>query len=125
MATPKKSPSATNTAPSSLPYSASSIMNSISRDLTSPPPARPALRLNPTTGRTVSVGGNVDVGRAFRLLETSCARNKVRTEFNYQRFHERPGLKRKRLHSKRWRVRFMEGFRATVGRVKHLKSQGW
>jgi small subunit ribosomal protein MRP21 len=83
------------------------------------------MRLTPSTGRTVVIGGNIDVGRGFRLLEQSCGRNKVRSDFNKQRFHERPGLKRKRLKSMRWRKRFMEGFRATVTRVKQMKAQGW
>ena len=83
------------------------------------------MRLNPSTGRSVQVGGGVDVGRAFNLLEMSCARNSVKHDFNYQRFHERGGLKRKRLRRQRWRKRFMEGFRATVMRVKQLKNQGW
>lgn len=71
------------------------------------------------------IGPAIDVGRGFKLLEMSCARNKVRREANNQRFHERPGLKRKRLRRERWRKKFMEGFKATVGRVKQLKNQGW
>ncbi|KAH8804913.1 hypothetical protein F5884DRAFT_430908 [Xylogone sp. PMI_703] len=86
---------------------------------------RPPMRLTPQTGRTVQVGGNVDVGKGFRMLEVSCARNRVRQDFARQRFHERPGLKRKRLKSERWRKRFMMGFKATVARVKQLKKQGW
>lgn len=86
---------------------------------------RPPMRLTPETGRTVQVGGNIDVGRGFRMLETLCARNRVRQDFNKQRFHERPGLKRKRLRRERWRKRFMGGFKATVTRVKQLKKQGW
>lgn len=84
-----------------------------------------ALRLEPKTGRTVSVGGGIDVGRAFRLLGQSCSRNGVRRDFQLQRFHERGGLKRKRLRRERWRKRFMDGFRATVDRVKEMKRQGW
>jgi small subunit ribosomal protein MRP21 len=84
-----------------------------------------SLKLNPSTGRTVSISGGVDVGRGFRLLEMSCARNRVRGDANKQRFHERGGIKRKRLRRERWRKRFMEGFKATVMRVKQLKKQGW
>jgi hypothetical protein len=54
----------------------------------------------------------VDLGRGFRVLEINCQRNQERGDFMRQRFHERPGLKRKRLHSLRWRKRFKEGFRA-------------
>ncbi|RFU26364.1 hypothetical protein B7463_g9966, partial [Scytalidium lignicola] len=86
---------------------------------------RPPMRLTPQTGRTVQVGGNIDVGKGFRMLEISCARNRVRQDFNKQRFHERPGLKRKRLRRERWRKRFMMGFKATITRVKQLKKQGW
>jgi len=83
------------------------------------------MRLTPSTGRTVSISERIDVGRGFRLLEQSCARNKVRADFNYQRFHERGGLKRKRLRRERWRKRFFEGFKATIGRVRELTRQGW
>ena len=101
------------------------MMNDIASVITVPPSTRAPLRLNPTTGRSVTVGQSIDVGRGFRLLEQSCARNRVRADFNKQRFHERGGLKRKRLRRERWRKRFMEGFKATVGRVKQLKNQGW
>lgn len=83
------------------------------------------LRLRPSTGRTVAIEGNVDVARGLKMLEQSCARNKIRSMATKQRFHERPGLMKKRLKRTRWRVRFMEGFRATVGRVKELRDQGW
>ncbi|TAQ83429.1 hypothetical protein B7494_g8249 [Chlorociboria aeruginascens] len=91
-----------------------------------PSTERVPLRLDARLGRTVTVDGrNVDLGRGIRLLEMSCSRNRVRYEFNKQRFHERGGLKRKRLRRERWRKRFMDGFKATVGRVRQLKNQGW
>ncbi|KAH8654004.1 hypothetical protein BGZ60DRAFT_419135 [Tricladium varicosporioides] len=83
------------------------------------------MRLNPSTGRNVPVTGSVDLGRAFLTLERSCQQNRVRADLNRQRFHERPGLKRKRLRRERWRKRFGQGFQATVLRVKQLKNQGW
>ena len=81
--------------------------------------------LKPSLGRSIDITSKIDVGRGFRLLEQSCARNKVRSDFTKQRFHERPGLKRKRLGRERWRRRFMEGFKATIGRVKQMRRQGW
>ena len=83
------------------------------------------IKLNPSTGRSVTVGQGTDVGRGFRLLEMSCARNRVRRDQTAQRFHERGGLKRKRLRRERWRKRFMEGFQETCRRVRELKKQGW
>ncbi|CAG8961042.1 hypothetical protein HYFRA_00002582 [Hymenoscyphus fraxineus] len=88
-------------------------------------PKPPPMRLNPSTGRTFTVGGHVDVARAFQLLNQSCAANDVRNDERYQRFHERGGLKRKRLRRERWRKRFGEGFKAAVFRVKQLRTQGW
>jgi len=85
----------------------------------------PAMRLTPSTGRTVSVYPGVDVGRAFSLLSQSCSRNNVRRDSVQQRFHERPGLKRKRLRRVRWRKSFSQGFKAVVARVKKLRNQGW
>ncbi|KAK6002280.1 hypothetical protein QM012_001918 [Aureobasidium pullulans] len=79
----------------------------------------------PTLGKTVQVRNGGDVGRAFREVEQLCGRNRVRQDFNKQRFHERPGLKRKRLHSERWRRRFKEAFRGTVKMVNKMRKQGW
>jgi small subunit ribosomal protein MRP21 len=90
-----------------------------------PQKPRVPMRLTPSTGRSIAIGTGIDVARGLRLLEQSCARNRVRADFTLQRFHERGGLKRKRLRRQRWRRRFIEGFRATVGRVKQLKHQGW
>jgi len=104
----------------------SRLMRDISAISTMPPPkTRAPIALKPLSGRMVEINSNVDVGRGFRLLEQSCARNRVRADATKQRFHERGGLKRKRLRRERWRKRFMEGFRATVGRVKELRNQGW
>jgi small subunit ribosomal protein MRP21 len=97
----------------------------VERDIRLLKPIRVPINLGPSTGRTVHIGAGIDVGRGFRLLEQSCARNRVKRDANTQRFHERPGLKRKRLRRERWRRKFMEGFKATVGRVKQLKNQGW
>lgn len=95
------------------------------------PPAIPdaplPFKLGPSVGRMVTVDPvrNMDVGRAFRQLEIVCNRNRVRSDFTKQRFHERPGLKRKRLKSSRWRLKFKEGFRGIVKKVMLMKKQGW
>lgn len=91
------------------------------------PPPMPSMKLNSTVGRTISVDANrgMDVGRAFRTLEMRCNQNMVKRDHMRQRYHERPGLKRKRLRSERFRKRFKEGFRATIKMVQGLKKQGW
>ncbi|KAI5861944.1 hypothetical protein GGS23DRAFT_119996 [Durotheca rogersii] len=86
---------------------------------------RPPLRLVARTGRTIHVRQNVDVGRSLKLLAVQINQNKVRQDFQQQRFHERPGLKRKRLKSQRWQKRFKRGFKAAISRVKELTKQGW
>ncbi|KAK7752020.1 hypothetical protein SLS62_005982 [Diatrype stigma] len=88
-------------------------------------PPKPTVRLVPRLGRTVQVSRNVDVARSFKLLGVQMTQNKVRSDFQRQKFHERPGLKRKRLHSERWQRRFKLGFKETVNRVKELAKQGW
>ncbi|KAF7867573.1 uncharacterized protein EAF02_009764 [Botrytis sinoallii] len=88
-------------------------------------PPRTEMRLSPRTGRTVDIKSNIDLSRGIRMLEASCALNKVRHDQTHQRFHERGGMKRKRLRRQRWRNNFMEGFKGIVGRVKQLKNQGW
>jgi small subunit ribosomal protein MRP21 len=93
-----------------------------------PPVPQPApMKLGPVLGRTVYVDNarGMDVARAFRGLDISCSRNKVRRDFQIQRFHERGGTKRKRLHSERWRRRFKVGFQAAVKRVLKMRKQGW
>jgi len=84
-------------------------------------------RLTPAYGRTIELDENRgrDLVRAIGMLGTSMARNKVRYDFMKQRFHERPGLKRKRLKSERWRARFKEGFAHVTSRVTELTKKGW
>ncbi len=86
---------------------------------------KPTMRLVPRLGRTVHVSKNVDVARSFKLLAIQVAQNRIRQDFQSQRYHERPGLKRKRLKSERWQRRFKRGFKETVRRVKELTGQGW
>ncbi|KAI0484833.1 hypothetical protein GGR56DRAFT_46242 [Xylariaceae sp. FL0804] len=86
---------------------------------------KPTLRLVPRTGRTVHIGRNIDVARAFKIQQMQVAVNKVRQDVQKQKFHERPGLKKKRLRSERWKVRFKTGFKAAVARVRELSRQGW
>lgn len=81
--------------------------------------------LRPSTGRTVEKYGSTDVARAFTLLDISCNKNSIARDAQRQKFHERPGLKRKRLRSERWRRLFKAGFKATVSRVSELRKQGW
>lgn len=95
-----------------------------SNKLTKPVPLE-MRNLRPSTGRTIEKYGNVDVARAFQLLDMACNKNSVSRDLWRQRFHERPGLKRKRLRSERWRKMFKLGFRATVSRVSELRKQGW
>ncbi|ROW05829.1 hypothetical protein VMCG_05170 [Cytospora schulzeri] len=85
------------------------------------------LRLRPSIGRTVHCGkgSKVDLARGLQLLNTQVRKNKVSQDLMRQRFHERPGLKRKRLRRERWRARFKDGFKATCGRVRELARQGW
>ena len=97
---------------------------------TTPRPAKRAkrtVRSRPAVGRTVEVlpDRGVDVGRALRNLDITCAVNKVRQDQSRQRFHERPGMKRKRLKSERWRKMFKQSFRATVFRVMEMRRKGW
>ncbi|KAI4603407.1 hypothetical protein KJ359_006203 [Pestalotiopsis sp. 9143b] len=85
----------------------------------------PDIRCVPRTGRTIQVGKGSDASRAFKLLNMSVAGNKVRQDERQQKFHERGGLKRKRLASERWRRRFKKAFQSTCSRVEELRKQGW
>lgn len=88
-------------------------------------PKEPPLRLRPSTGRTVNVTAGSDAAKALRQLDQLTKRNRVAREFNLQRFHERPALKRKRQRRERWRQRFSQSVRAAISRTIQLKAQGW
>ena len=85
------------------------------------------VKLGPSLGKSFEVipSKGMDLSRAFRSVEMRCSANRVRAMFYDQRFHERPGLKKKRLKSQRWRSRFKQGFQAVVRRVEELRRKGW
>ncbi len=89
--------------------------------------AKRTIRSRPTVGRTIEVyqEGGQHVAGALKKLEILCAVNKIRSDQFRQRFHERPGLKRKRLKSERWRKLFRASFRMTVARVQEMRRKGW
>lgn len=89
--------------------------------------ATATMKPRPSLGRTVEVipDRGMDLGRALRSLDINCAVNSVRRDAYKQRFYERPGLKRKRLKSERWRRRFKIGFKAVVAKVKAMRRKGW
>lgn len=84
-------------------------------------------RLNASYGRTVKLdpAKGRDIVRGLGMLGSLITRNRVKNDFHRQKFHERPGLKRKRLHSERWRARFKVGFDGTCKRVTELTKKGW
>ncbi|MCJ1314977.1 hypothetical protein MMC15_000291 [Xylographa vitiligo] len=91
------------------------------------PAVPPPIRLDAFIGRSEEVDPDrgLDLGRALKKLEVKCSYNNVRGDVQRQRFHERPGLKRKRLKSERWRKRFKEGFQAVVAKVQDMRNRGW
>ncbi|KAL8801722.1 MAG: hypothetical protein Q9182_004261 [Xanthomendoza sp. 2 TL-2023] len=95
--------------------------------LEEPTRAVATIKSRPSLGRSVEVmpERGVDLGRALRSLDINCAYNNVRNDSHSQRFYERPGLKRKRLRSVRWRKNFKTGFKAIVSKVKAMRRKGW
>ncbi|MCJ1413537.1 hypothetical protein MMC19_007643 [Ptychographa xylographoides] len=91
------------------------------------PPPPPPVRLDAFVGRSEEVDDTkgVDLARALRKLEYKCIYNNVKRDAASQRFHERPGLKRKRLKSERWRKNFQLGFKAVVTKVIKMRNKGW
>jgi small subunit ribosomal protein MRP21 len=90
-------------------------------------PIKPLLRLGPNVGRSfhVDAGRGIDVARAFRQLDSACRKNKVRTDFANQRFHERPGLKRKRIRYEGKIRGFKARFTKVVQMVQRMTKSGW
>ena len=95
--------------------------------LQEPTRAVATIKSRPSLGRTIEVmpERGLDLGRALRSLEVNCAVNNVRGDAAQQKFHERPGMKRKRLHSVRWRRNFRLGFKAVIGKVRAMRRKGW
>ena len=85
----------------------------------------PPVRLHPYLGRTVEVTERGGLNGALKMLQIGISRNKVIAQSREQKYYERPGLKRKRLKSLRWRKRFFKGFQAAVNKVKEMKRMGW
>jgi len=107
--------------------SKSDLLRRSYENVTKMPPLPPPVRLDAFVGRSeeTDVRKGIDLGRALRNLEFKCRYNNVRSDFMKQRFHMRPGLKRKALKSERWRKRFKEGFRAVVQKVQDMRRRGW
>lgn len=87
------------------------------------PPDLP-VKLGPPVGRTVDVlAGNP--ARALKMLSRQLRANHIKREMVAQKFHERPGLKRKRIAKMTWRTSFKHAFIGTVAEIKRMKRQGW
>lgn len=84
------------------------------------------LHLSPRIGRTVQVtGASTDIEKKLRMLNAVCTQNQIRSQFYSQRFHERTGLKRKRLRKERHAKRFKTTFKQLCSRARELGLQGW
>lgn len=86
-----------------------------------------SLHLGLKTGRQMEVHSNnaSDLGIKLNMLGALTARNRIRQDERRQKFHERPGLKRKRLKRERWRKRFSNSFASICSRATSLARQGW
>ncbi|KIW05985.1 uncharacterized protein PV09_03169 [Verruconis gallopava] len=85
------------------------------------------IHVKPRTGRSLAVNPRnpTELGAKIRALGSLVGRNKIKRDAIQQKFHERPGLKRKRLARERWRTYFGNRFRSVVARVNELRAQGW
>ena len=91
------------------------------------PRATRTIESRPSVGRTIQLDPQrgINLERALRLLNQECNRNSIRKDQIRQRYHERPGSKRKRLKCEWWRARFNQGFRVMVLKVKAMRRKGW
>ena len=85
------------------------------------------LHLSSKTGRTMAVNpaSPQDLSSKLKRLHRLCSEARIPAQAFQQRFHERGGLRRKRLKSQRWRARFLVAFRSVVHRVRNLAKKGW
>ncbi|MCJ1268340.1 hypothetical protein MMC22_008228 [Lobaria immixta] len=97
--------------------------NIIERQLV--PRAVRTIHSHPSLGRTIEIDSRVDIGVALDKLKKFVQVNKIRRDLQVQRFHERPGVRRKRLQRERWRERFRENFHQAVEKIKAMRRMGW
>ncbi|RPA72717.1 hypothetical protein BJ508DRAFT_419340 [Ascobolus immersus RN42] len=81
-------------------------------------------KMGPTAGRSIPVM-NGDLSGAINQMKAAMSKNNVKHDWRAQRFHERPGLKRKRLRRERHRARFKEGFKRMVNVIIGMKAKGY
>lgn len=81
-------------------------------------------KMGPTAGRSVPVVQG-DLASAINAMKIAMSKNNVKHDWRAQRFHERPGLKRKRLRRERHRARFKEGFKRMVNVIIGMKAKGY
>jgi ribosomal protein S21 len=81
-------------------------------------------KMGPTAGRSIPVL-NGDLSGAINQMKAAMSKNNVKHDWRAQRFHERPGLKRKRLRRERHRARFKEGFKRMVNVIIGMKAKGY
>jgi hypothetical protein len=77
-----------------------------------------------TTKIRSSLGSNA-MTMALRKMKRLVHESEVRRKLFQERYHERPGLKRKRLKMVRWRKRFAGDFKKICQRANKLAGQGW
>ena len=86
---------------------------------------RPSVSSRPRSGRTIHVSPKMTPARAMTSVGQLVNLERIRQTSAAQRFHERRGLRVKRLRSERWARKFKQGFVGTVKRVQELARQGW
>ncbi|KAI9037970.1 mitochondrial 37S ribosomal protein bS21m [Aspergillus affinis] len=86
-----------------------------------------SLKLGPSLGRQVYVEPErgLDLASSLRVLQSTCAQNKVKQDTYSQKFHIRRGQVRKNLRVQRWRKLFKYSFQRTVARIDRMRAQGW
>ena len=89
------------------------------------PRASRSIHSHPSLGRAIEIQARTDLAKGFFQLNKLVRQNKVKHNQKMQRFHERPGVKRKRLQRERWRARFKENFHNAVEKIKTMKRMGW
>lgn len=100
------------------------VANSI-HNLQTQPRATRNIHSHPCLGRAIDIKQRTDLARSFFLLNRLVRTNRIKLDQRMQRFHERPGVRRKRLQRERWRARFKDNFRNAVEKIRTMKRMGW
>lgn len=82
-------------------------------------------RTGPKAGRSIAIGGPMDLSRALRVLHRKNVENNVRTISLRQNIYEKPGKKRQRIRIERNKRKFKQTVKHLFELVSEARRKGY